>query len=241
MLKMTLNKIIAISILCILCTSCSTLETLGKRSNRLPPYTEMTNECKIFEKNDISQKPVYSGTRNAIANIWLPWGCHGEDCWLIFLYPFILPYSLIDMPLSLVADTIVLPYTSYLQFKACPNVDWDELANRRNRLSERIQTYYSDCTNPEHIWSLASSGFRRNRSKDEFIAHLRVNNITKEGGNCGVEVEEIIINGKEAEILIFDHSVSFYRIKWYDFWVYENGDWYMDRPKCKKNTWLRKY
>jgi uncharacterized protein YceK len=101
-------------------SGCSTITSLAERSDQHFPYSEMEEECKIYEQNGIKQQPVYSGVRNSLSNVTYPFYCFGERCVGTWFYPGILVYSIIDMPFSVIADTIALPYTYNLQFNVCP-------------------------------------------------------------------------------------------------------------------------
>ena len=70
---------------------------------------------------------AYGGTVQAFRKFLFPWQCDvGGENNLAFLalYPCFAPILLIDVPISAVADTIMLPYTSYRQFtvgNVCPS------------------------------------------------------------------------------------------------------------------------
>lgn len=229
------STIVTLLIACLFIgAGCSTISTLDRRSNKHYPYTEMTNECEITSEHGIQQQPVYSGSRNALSNIVYPWKCTGEECWGIYLYPVMLTYSLVDLPLSVIADTVALPYTYNLQYNLCPNVDWAALDKKRELLEQRIRMYYSDYQNPELIWILSSIELRGNRSLDEYIHYLRDNERIIKHKNGHIEPQTIYINKSNARILMrenrhFDHQLY----PWYDYWVYENDNWYMDNPYRK--------
>ncbi|HUJ19062.1 MAG TPA: YceK/YidQ family lipoprotein [Nitrospirota bacterium] len=193
----------------------------------------MTNECKVYEEYGIKQQPVYSGSRNALSNIIYPFKCYGEACMGVIFYPAILPYSLIDLPFSFVADTIALPYTYNLQFNVCPSVNWAALSEKRNLLEERICFYYSDYSNPEHLWALASSGFKGNMTKEEFIAYLYKNDFIYPFKNGSFVTETIIIDKNKARVLIYDKLTQYTTLPWYDYWRYEGDTWYIDQPNRK--------
>jgi uncharacterized protein YceK len=193
----------------------------------------MTNECQVYDKHGIKQQPVYSGSRNSLSYIVLPWTCSGEACWGTIFYPIILPIALVDFSFSAIADTIVLPYTYNLQFKECPNVNWSTLAKKRELLSERIRLYYSDYANPEHIWTLASCSFKGQRTKDEFIAYLYKNDFIYTFKNGSFVTETIIIDKNKARVLIYDKLTQYTILPWYDYWLYESDNWYIDQPNRK--------
>ncbi len=99
-------KVAAISLLCMAGTGCSTFVTLvqgpmmyGKNSG---------NRCSL------ALPYVFSGTVHDVTFIMKPVLCENVDItedWA----GFALPYGLIDLPFSLVADTVILPYTIYRQ------------------------------------------------------------------------------------------------------------------------------
>jgi uncharacterized protein YceK len=228
------TKIITLLILSFMCIGCSTLATLSRRSDKYYPYAEMTNECKVYEEYGIKQQPVYSGTRNALSNVVYPFRCSGEACMGVMFYPAILPYSLIDLPFSFVADTIALPYTYNLQFNVCPNVNWAELSKKRNLLEERIRLYYSDYLNPEHVWMLSSIELKGNKSNEEFTESLQKKKYMIEYQNGSIKPQRIIINKNKAKVLMEESTHFNYRkLPWYDYWVYEDANWYIDEPNRK--------
>jgi hypothetical protein len=126
-----------------------------------------------------------------------------------------------------------LPYTHNLQYNKCPNVNWSELSEKRNLLAERIRLYYSDYSNPEHVWALSSSGFKGIKSKDEFIKFLRENNFIFEYENGNFVIETMLINKNKARVLIYDDTRKYTILPWYDYWVYEGANWHMDKPNRK--------
>jgi hypothetical protein len=142
-------------------------------------------------------------------------------------------YSLIDLPFSFVGDTMVLPYTYNLQFSKCPNVNWSELAKKRDLLAERIRFYYSDVSNPEHIWILSSSQFKGKMSKDEFIKYLRENNYMFAYADGKFVTETVFINKNDAKVVMYDDSRKYTILPWYDYWVYEHDNWYIVKPNRK--------
>jgi uncharacterized protein YceK len=227
------SKIITLLITCLISVGCSTLTTLDSRSSKYYPYTEMTNECQVFDKHGIKQQPVYSGSRNALSYIVLPWTCSGEACWGAFFYPLYLPFSLIDFSFSALADTMVLPYTYNLQYKECPNVNWSALAMKKELLTERIRFYYSDYSNPKHIWALASSSFKGEMTKDQFVQYLYKNKFIYKSKNGDFVTETIIINKNKARVLIYDKLTKYRILPWYDYWLYENDNWFINQPNRK--------
>jgi uncharacterized protein YceK len=58
---------------------------------------------------------IYSGSYNDVHNfILLPFTCHGEGCFGMFIYPVVLIGGLISLPIDFAADTLILPYTIYI-------------------------------------------------------------------------------------------------------------------------------
>jgi uncharacterized protein YceK len=63
---------------------------------------------------------IYSGTAYSVRMMLFPMfvnACSGGESRLAFgmLYPFLLLFLIVDIPLSFAADTIILPYTAYRQ------------------------------------------------------------------------------------------------------------------------------
>lgn len=226
-------KMTCVLIVFCVCTGCSTLSTLSERSSKNYPYTEMTNECKVYEVRGIMQQPVYSGSRSALLLITLPWTCSGDPCSGVIFYPLYLPFSLLDLSFSVIADTVVLPYTYNLQFNECPNVNWPELAKKRELLTERIRLYYSDYLNPKHIWELSSKRLKGKKSTDEFIKYLYDKDIIVDFVTGKFVTEIMSINKNEACVLIYNDSKKYTVLPWYDYWVYEDANWYIDRPNSR--------
>ncbi|HEY6872469.1 MAG TPA: YceK/YidQ family lipoprotein [Geobacteraceae bacterium] len=72
------------------------------------------NLCLINETSRewLGYTSIYSGTYFNVANILLyPFRCEGDGCMYVVAYPVFLVGGLIDLPLDLVADTVMLPYT----------------------------------------------------------------------------------------------------------------------------------
>ncbi len=108
-----MKKIIILSLLIIFTflTGCSTVLTQRDRQNGL--YAK----CKVTEDFGIEQQIVFSGSRRDLSLLLVPFNCSGEACMGALYYPFILPLALIDLPLSFIADSLLLPYTLYVQYK----------------------------------------------------------------------------------------------------------------------------
>jgi len=65
---------------------------------------------------------VYGGTVEAYRMLFFPFLCTTEgeetDPSLLLVYPLLLPVLAVDLALSMVADTVILPYTTYKQIRA---------------------------------------------------------------------------------------------------------------------------
>lgn len=91
-------------------TGCSTIYTLTEFSNAKKENNEVF--CKTIKYLYDDNPVVYSGTYQDIYGyILFPHTCHGEGCFGIIVYPVMLIGGLVDLPLSFVADTLMLPYT----------------------------------------------------------------------------------------------------------------------------------
>jgi len=226
---------IMISMVCFfVLTGCSTMTSLSERSDQHFPYSEMKNECVIFEQNGIKQQPVYSGARSSLSNITYPFYCFGERCIGTWFYPGILIYSFIDMPFSVIADTIMLPYTYNLQFNVCPNINWSELANKKTSLENRINSFYSDSSNIEHIWKFCSDELKRRMTKDKLFEFLCNKGHLLERKTGEFIIEFVKVKQNKAIALINDDVNRYTILPWYDHWVYERGNWYIDEPRMRK-------
>lgn len=111
-------KIILIVFLLVIFSSCATLETQQKSYHN---YSEK-EQTFIQSKSDciLSTPHVYSGTIYAFELMLFPvmCPCSGESgLAALAFYPLLLPIFIINVPLSAVADTIILPYTVYKQIK----------------------------------------------------------------------------------------------------------------------------
>jgi len=98
---------------CLLLTlgSCCTILTLRDVN---PTSTSKYEQCRGTYISSI----VYSGTYlNASKVILFPFNC-GEECMYIVFYPAILVMGLVDLPLDIAADTLILPYTIPL-YQSC--------------------------------------------------------------------------------------------------------------------------
>ena len=220
-----------ILILCIFLGGCSTLQTLDYRSIKHWPGIEMYNECKNYELHGIKQQIVYSGLRYDIAYIVYPFTCSGESCWGATLYPLILPYHLVDLPFSLIADTIALPYTGHILYKICPNVSISDLNKRQELLCKRIDEYYFDYSNAEHVWAMSSSNFKNNMSLNQFKSYFVNSVYMLKNEKLTFTRGEMTMTKEQAKVRMIDskkHNST------YDYWVYENDNWYITKPNQKE-------
>jgi len=86
-------------------------------------WTDKTWKSKEEYKEETCGIPsvnMYSGIVFDIRVLSAPFICHGGgEGGLAFLsmYPIMAPLSILDIPLSFAADTIILPYTTYRQIK----------------------------------------------------------------------------------------------------------------------------
>ena len=106
-----LKKRITISVLCfslLFINGCGTIITQSSfiESKHLEKKEEP--DCNVTITN------VYSGVLFDINLFLIPWVCPGVPHNII-LYPPALVLGLIDLPLCVVTDTIILPYTIYNQ------------------------------------------------------------------------------------------------------------------------------
>ena len=110
--------LVLIAIVCVFITGCGTVLSQhiyhkhGKREyeNR-EQYERVT--CGI------GQPSVYSGVAFDLRALLAPFICDGGEGGLTYLayYPILAPILVVDLPLSLTADTIIFPYTIYKQIK----------------------------------------------------------------------------------------------------------------------------
>lgn len=223
-MKQTFLKVL---ICFIFLSGCSTLQTLNERSIKHWPGIELYNECNNYELHGITQQIVYSGLRRDVAFIVLPFNCSGEACWGAMLYPLILPYYLVDLPFSAIADTIAFPHTRHIQYEECPKVDRIDLLNRQELLNKRIKEYYSNYSNVEHVRVMSSLQLKNSISLDKFInSDYRIKDEHLAFTSSGMAMS------KDRAKVRMINSKHFHSI--YDYWVYENNNWYIEKPNQKK-------
>jgi uncharacterized protein YceK len=223
-----------LTVVCFVCTGCSTLGTLSSRSIKEWPHIEMYNECNEFERFGINQKIVYSGSRNALSNIVWPFRCNGEGCWGAFVYPFTLPYSIVDLTFSAIADTVVLPYTYGIQYKECPKFNAAESLKKQDLLEKRVRFYYADHSNPEYLWQLSSVEFRGKQTKDEFTEYLYKNKYMFKNKAVNYTPELEAITRDKAIVRWWGLGPASTIENIFDQWVYERDNWYLNSLNIKK-------
>ena len=79
-----------------------------------------TKEEYEKETCGIGQPSMFSGVAFDTRALLAPFACKGGGeggLAYIAMYPIILPLCIIDLPLSLAADIIILPYSTYRQIK----------------------------------------------------------------------------------------------------------------------------
>lgn len=196
----------------------------------------MYNECNVFEQYGIQQKILYSGSRNALSNILLPFTCSGEECLGILFYPFTLPYSIIDLPFSAIADTVALPYTYSIQYDECPKFDAIEALKKQDLLEQRVRLYYSDHSNPEKLWILSSESFKGTRTKDEFAGYLYKNKYMLKNKAVKYSPEIESMNHDTAIVRWWGLGSGENNENIFDQWVYEHNNWYLNGLNIKSGV-----
>ncbi|WP_243375606.1 YceK/YidQ family lipoprotein [Geotalea sp. SG265] len=74
--------------------------------------------CTTVRYNYYDNTVIYSGAHSDILDLILfPYSCHGEGCFGLIVYPIALVGGIVDLPLSFVADSLILPYTIPLAYK----------------------------------------------------------------------------------------------------------------------------
>lgn len=107
-------KTLLITTICVIVSGCGTFYTL----NELHGNPRGGTVCSNIEWYDYNM--VYSGVGIDAKLLVCPITCQAEDCLACFgNYPIIFPASLIDMPISFVADTMLLPYSVYMSSFIC--------------------------------------------------------------------------------------------------------------------------
>ena len=116
-----LKYLIILTIICMFITGCGTVISQYIGHNQIGNKIEYKNKKQYkTETCGIGQPNVYSGSAFDLRALLSPFICkRGGEGGLryIYYYPLVLPGVIIDLPLSLSADTIILPYTVYRQIK----------------------------------------------------------------------------------------------------------------------------
>jgi uncharacterized protein YceK len=95
---------------------------------------EYNKDILCYSRSVLDTTIVYSGTYwNVNKLILMPLTCHGEGCWLAPFYPFILIGGLIDLPLDIMADTMILPRTIPLAMETSSKCRALQLENKEKR------------------------------------------------------------------------------------------------------------
>ena len=99
-------KTIYIALIIFLISGCSSL-ALNRDAIKNEPDAKIT---------------YYAGTKFDTEIITIPFGCNKETdgCILVLIWPILGPFALIDLPLSIIADTILLP-SQYFKNKSLTN------------------------------------------------------------------------------------------------------------------------
>ena len=129
-----LRIILMLTLASYLC-ACST--AVSQYSLRNPGSQYNFDTCEMLKSSD-NPPVIYSGAYTDLHNfIFFPFTAHGEGGLIALpLYPIILVIGVVDLPLSFVADTLILPYTiPYHTSLGCAEKDRiaaEELKRRRN-------------------------------------------------------------------------------------------------------------
>jgi hypothetical protein len=80
---------------------------------------------------------------------------------------------------------------------------------------------------------LSSKRFKGKKSKEEFAKVLHENKYMIEWENGNFVAGTMFINKNEAKVVMYDNSRRNTTQPWYDYWVYEDANWYIDQPNRK--------
>jgi len=115
---MKIIKVLAILAITFCFLGCATMQAIQVSKQHYSEveqkYIRSRGDCKF------STPHIYGGAVVAVEHILFPimCPCSGESgLAFIAFYPLFLPFFIIDLPLSIAADTIILPYTTYKQIK----------------------------------------------------------------------------------------------------------------------------
>lgn len=108
-MKYKIRNLLLVASILIFLSSCCTIKTQSDINEAIQKNNmeAVCNSEKYFDSTII-----YSGTYyNLNKLILMPWTCHGEGCWAILVYPLLLIGGTVDLPLDILADTLLLPYS----------------------------------------------------------------------------------------------------------------------------------
>lgn len=218
--------IIALLVLCQTLVGCATTITHQEHIAKSPTTIKLYNECRSYDEFGVKQQIYYSGTRFLLAWMNLPFACHGEECMGRLTYPVILPFYLIDLPFSFIADTILAFKTYNIQYNECPKYDFDKLQNERNEkcnlLHKRIGNYYDNYHDAEKLWLMYSIDYKSKISENEFINSYR--NLPNNSNDKFV----IMISVEREDVAKFTMTNGKNPPTYYiDKWIYENNNWFI--------------
>lgn len=120
-----MKMLIAVFVIAVNVVGCSTISTQKLLHSNSPLYhgDEQYRICWNAKHSTYNrpQPIIYSGAWFDTHYMILgPFTCSGEECWGAWLfYPLSLPLGIIDLPLSLAADTVLLPYTMHIKTSRC--------------------------------------------------------------------------------------------------------------------------
>lgn len=158
---MKLQNIITLALIIILvtcisgCTSIATLSLANPNNKGDSPisarelaFRSLHNEC--YAPSEFVRVPyVYSGTKKAIINLTQPFNCgldRGELSTVNnFIYWLVYPFMLVDLPLSIVFDTVALPYTAHRQINEGNLIDppYIKIADMYTRRNDNYRSNHS--------------------------------------------------------------------------------------------------
>lgn len=115
-----LKKSLGLVILCVCVSGCGT--TISQYIGHQEGGKIICESREEYERETygIGQPNVYSGVTFDTRLLLIPFICEGRgegDMIYRLFYPVVAPVLVIDLPLSLATDTVILPYTVYRQLK----------------------------------------------------------------------------------------------------------------------------
>ncbi len=115
--------------------------------------------------------------------------------------------------------------------------------NTEEHLRERVELVQNIVldNNPEKLWEMRDSKFRKENNKAEYIEFLKNNNKMAEFSNVIFTIEEVKLKGNRATVKInFSIMADKYSVPtthiMYDYWVFEDGDWYIVHGYRKESS-----